>query len=205
MKSIEEKSLDEEKISRNLNITLQIVGAALFGALSIVLSFLSPFLPRIPQGIAFFDPVSIAWMLCFLIFGPAAGLLCSGIGFLGLIPFDTSIPVIGPLMKFSATIPLIIIPTLFLRLYKRKEGILNQSKLKKPTNYVFTGLISIAVREVIMLLLNVAVYLSFFGPTGIETWLIVIALINPLQSIWDLSVPYVLVFGTKLDKKFEIW
>ncbi|NHJ25807.1 MAG: hypothetical protein EAX89_14595 [Candidatus Lokiarchaeota archaeon] len=205
MEKLEEKIENEVEVSKNSRITLQIAGASLFGALSIVLSLLSPILPRIPQGIAFFDPVSIAWVLCFLIFGPAAGVLCSVIGFLGLIPFDTSIPVIGPLMKLSATLPLIIMPILILKLYKREEGILKQSKLKKPINYIVTGLVGIAVREIVMILLNVAVYLTFFGSIGLDVWLIVIAIINPIQSIWDLLIPYIVVFGTKLDKKFDIW
>ena len=205
MVEIEKKSLIEAKTSKNTRITLQIAGASLFGALSLVLSLLSPILPRIPQGIAFFDPVSIAWILCFLIFGPSAGLLCSVIGFLGLIPLDISIPIIGPLMKLFATIPLIIVPTLLLRLYKREVGISKQDKLKKPMNYIITGLVGIGVREIVMLLLNTIVYLSFFGPIGLEGWLIVIAIINPIQSIWDLLIPYVVVFVTKLDQKFRIW
>jgi riboflavin transporter FmnP len=205
MEKLEKNIVSEVKVSRDTRITLQIAGASLFGALSIVLSLLSPILPRIPQGIAFFDPVSIAWMLCFLIFGPVAGLLCSVIGFLGLIPFDLSIPVIGPLMKFCATVPLIIVPTLLLRLYKREEGKLKQHKLKKPMNYIVTGLVGIGVREIVMILLNILVYLSFFGSFGLEGWVIIIAIINPIQSIWDLLIPYAIVFGMRLDKKFEVW
>jgi riboflavin transporter FmnP len=208
MENVEQEKLSGVRstpLSRNTSITLKIAGASLFGALSIVLSFLAPILPRIPQGIAFFDPVSIIWILCFIIFGPSAGILCSIIGFIGLIPFDLSIPVIGPLMKFSATIPLIIVPTLILKLYKTEEGVLKRDKLKKPKNYLITGLISIIVRDIVMVLINIVVYISFFGPNGLEGWLIVIAIINPIQSIWDLLIPYALVFGTKLDKKFELW
>jgi riboflavin transporter FmnP len=207
MESTEQKQLDEEKIARNTNITIQITGAALFGALSIVLSLFAPVLPRFPnpQGIAYFDPVSIAWILCFLIFGPYAGMLCSFIGFIGLIPLDQSLPVIGPFMKFAATIPLIVIPTLVLKLYRREEGVLKSRKMKNLKNYILTGLIAVAVREVVMILLNIAVFLSFFGPTGLGVWVAVIAIINPFQSIWDLAIPYLVVFRTKLDTKFEIW
>jgi riboflavin transporter FmnP len=51
--------------------TIQIAGAAIFGALSVVISALTtPIIPRIPGwGMAIFDPVSIIWIICFLIFG----------------------------------------------------------------------------------------------------------------------------------------
>ncbi len=200
--------LEEKKTvrSKESNLILQIAGAAIFGALSIVLSFLSPILPRVPQGIAFFDPVSIVWMSCFLIFGPLAGLLCCVIGFIGLIPFDMSIPVIGPLMKFCATVPLIIVPIVLLKLYKRrgKEGLASK-KLKKPRNYLISGIIGVALRTVVMVILNTIVYLFFFGAEGLELWLIMIIIINPIQSIWDLLIPYLIVFGLKLDERFYIW
>lgn len=206
-------NLEQEKISgvggmslsRNAQITVQIVGASLFGALSIVLSLLAPILPRFLGGIAFFDPVSIAWILCFLIFGPYSGLLCSVIGFIGLIPFDLSFPIIGPFMKFAATIPLIIMPTLILKLYKHQDDLFQKDKLKNVKNYLFTGLMSIIIRTIVMVFLNVIVYLVFFGRSGLEAWLIVIIIINPIQSIWDLLIPYLLVFSTKLDQKFELW
>jgi riboflavin transporter FmnP len=199
---LEEK---ETTVSKRSQITLQIAGAAIFGALSIALSFLSPILPRVPQGIAFFDPVSIVWVACFLIYGPMSGILCCVIGFIGLIPFDVSIPVIGPLMKFCATIPLVVVPILLLRLYRQEKGVIRSQKLKKPRNYILCGAIAITVRVVVMVILNIVVYLSFFGSEGLEAWLVMIIIINPIQSIWDLLIPYLLVYGTKLDVKFKIW
>ncbi len=204
-------SYDAEKKSTmtpKTRLTLQIAGAAIFGALSaIIFPILLPFinLTRVPQGLALFDPISIIWMTCFLIFGPLAGILCCFIGFIALIPFDTSIPVIGPLMKLCATLPLIIIPTLYLKLYKKEETSYNSLKLKKPINYIVSSIFSIIVRIIVMVILNIIVYIAFFGTEGLEAWLILIVWVNAVTSIWDLFIPYGLIYGTKLNEKFEIW
>jgi len=204
-------SHEEEKktvMTSKTRFTIQIVGAAIFGALSaIAFPILKPIIDatRVPQGLALFDPISIIWMACFLIFGPLAGVLCCFTGFVTLIPFDTSIPVIGPLMELCATLPLVIVPTLFLRLYKREKDSLNSLKLRKFKNYLISAVIGIGIRIIVMVLLNIAVYVAFFGWGGLEAWLILVVWVNAITSIWDLFIPYGLIYGTKLDEKFEIW
>ncbi len=200
---LEEK---ESHMSKSSQFVLQISGAALFSALSLILSiFVVPYLPRTPEGFAYFDPVSIVWVTCFLIFGPLAGVLCCGIGSVILMPFDPFAP-IGPLMKFSATFSLIIIPILLLNLTKRKESIRKSQFLKKVNNYVTYGLLGTGFRIIVMVILNIWVYnLMGFPPSGLQLWIVVVILLNALTSIWDLLIPYLIVFGTKLDAKFEIW
>jgi riboflavin transporter FmnP len=203
-----ETEVVEEKVtvlSKKTRLTLQIVGAAIFSALSLIFSlFVVPYLPRTPEGFAYFDPVSIIWVTCFLIFGPLAGILCCVIGTITLFPFDPFTP-IGPLMKFSATFSLIIIPILLLYLFKRREGERMSQELKKPKIYIIYGALGTAVRIVVMVILNITVYLAFYGPVGLEYWTVVVILLNALTSLWDLLVPYLLVFTTTLDEKFEIW
>ena len=195
----------ESVLSKNTQLTIQIVGAAIFGALSLVLSlYVVPYLPRTPEGFAYFDPVSIIWVTCFLIFGPLAGILCSIIGMVVLFPFDPFAP-IGPFMKFSATFSLIIIPILLLYLLKRKEGKRMSQQLKELKTYILYGVLGIAFRIVIMVILNILVYLYYYGSEGLEYWVILVILLNTLTSLWDLLFPYLLVFTTKLDEKFEIW
>ncbi len=213
----------EIKTTRSLKTryTIQVVGAAIFGALSLVVSSLTTaILPRVPGwGIAYFDPVSIIWVLCFIIFGPLAGLLCCAIGMFGLMPFDPFAP-IGPLMKFSATISLIIVPILLLRLYKQSGDELNSQKLKKPKNYIICGAIGIALRIVIMMIFNIWLFmtmfaggvafvnLGFIGLPNISGWTAIyigVILINAETSVWDLLIPYLIVYGAKLDERFEIW
>ena len=196
----------ESHMSKSSQFVLQISGAALFSALSLILSlFVVPYLPRTPEGFAYFDPVSIIWVTCFLIFGPLAGVLCCGIGSVILMPFDPFAP-IGPLMKFSATFSLIIIPILLLKFTKRKESIRKSQSLKKVKNYIIYGLFGTGFRIIVMVILNIWVYnLMGFPPSGLQLWIVVVILLNALTSLWDLLIPYLIVFGTKLDAKFEIW
>ena len=196
----------ESHMSKSSQFVLQISGAALFSALSLILSlFVVPYLPRTPEGFAYFDPVSIIWVTCFLIFGPLAGVLCCGIGSLMLMPFDPFFP-IGPLMKFSATFSLIIIPIILLKFTKRKESIRKSQSLKKGKNYIIYGLFGTGFRIFVMVILNIWVYnLMGFPPSGLQLWILVVILLNALTSLWDLLLPYLIVFGTKLDAKFEIW
>ena len=52
------------------------------------------------------------------------------------------------------------------------------------------------------------VSLSFMGLPGITGWIaiiIVVIFINAETSLWDLLIPYVIVFGAKIDQKFSIW
>lgn len=211
----------ETSMSKRTRLTLEVTGAALFGALSLVLSaFVTPIIPRIPVwGIAIIDPVSILWITCFLIFGPKSGLLCCLIGTLALFPFDPFAP-IGPLMKLSATLSLIIVPILILRLYKTDPGFRNSQKYKKLTSYILTGLLGTILRIIIMMIFNVwiiltlypgilnAPLLEFIGLPSITGWnavVIGVIIINAETSVWDLLLPYLVVYGLKLDQRYEIW
>jgi riboflavin transporter FmnP len=219
----QERYLDEKYtlMSSKTRFTLEVAGAALFGALSLVLSaFITPIIPRIPGWeIAIFDPVSILWICCFLIFGPKSGLICCTIGTFGLFFFDRSAP-IGPLMKFSATLSLIIVPILILRLYKSSTKERKSQKYKKLRNYITTGILGTVLRIIVMMFLNILLFvtiyssylgftnLSFLGLPEVSGWTAVIIgviIINAETSVWDLLVPYLIVFGLKIDQKFEIW
>jgi riboflavin transporter FmnP len=219
----QEGFLDEKYtlMSSKTRLTLEITGAALFGALSLVLSaFTTTIIPRIPGwGIAIIDPVSILWICCFLIFGPKSGLLCCLIGTLALFPFDPFTP-IGPLMKLSATISLIIVPILMLSLYKNSNKIRNSQKYKKLRNFILTGVLGTVLRIMVMMIFNVWLFMTLFSPAiefttlsflglpNVSGWsaiIIGVIIINAETSVWDLLVPYLIVFGLKIDQKFEIW
>ncbi|KKL25337.1 hypothetical protein LCGC14_2406340 [marine sediment metagenome] len=216
--SVEEK---EFRISGRTLSTLEIAGAAIFGALSIVISvFVTPLIPRIPGwGIAIIDPISIIWITCLLIFGVRSGILCTAIGTVGLMPFDPT-GWVGPLMKFSATLSLIIVPIVFLKLYKREDQGKRSLKLKTPKNYIVYGALGTVLRIGVMIIFNIVLFLTlwsdwltgtnleFLGLPKVSGWTALIIgaiLINGWQSVLDLLVPYLLVFTTKLDEKFEIW
>ena len=195
----EEKESFRSKTSQT---TLQLAGAAIFGALSIVFAVLAAFLPRTPEGFAYFDPVSIIWILCFIIFGPVAGILCSIIGMIGLMFFDPFAP-IGPLLKLLATLPMIIVPTILKKLYKPEVG---SDVLLDRKNYFVSGVIAIVVRIVIMIPINIVLYIALgFPMAGLGYWIIIVIVLNALQGLWDMLVPYIIVVGAKLNERFEIW
>ncbi len=50
--------------------------------------------------------------------------------------------------------------------------------------------------------------LSFIGLHDISGWtavIIIVIIINVETSVWDLLIPYLIVFGLKIDEKFAIW
>jgi len=225
MTDLTQEHIGEERetvMSKSSRVVLQISGAALFGALSLVVSaFTTRIVPRIPGWeIAIIDPVSIIWVMCFLIFGAKSGMLCCVIGTFGLMIFDTSFPIVGPLMKFSATFSLIIVPILLLKLFKYEEGVKKSQKIKNPRNFVVYGILGILLRIGVMMIANYLLFvtvlahvfpfvdLSFLGLPGVTGWtaiIIVVIFINAETSLWDLIIPYVIVFGAKIDQKFSIW
>ncbi|MHA1105425.1 MAG: hypothetical protein ACTSPN_06845 [Promethearchaeota archaeon] len=200
--------------SKSAQRNIQIVGGAVFGAVSIALTGILMNLINLTRiqgwGIAFFDPMSWIWMICFLLFGPLAGILSSVIGTFGLLIFDPT--GIGSIFKFSATIPQIILPTLLLKL--RNTGISNKDKLKNLKKYILVSLISIGARIGIMLIANITYlmilgvpieYIELFGITGWMAVTIFVIIINSYAGALDLGIAYLVVYSSKLDEKFELW
>ena len=196
------------------NLTIEIVGAALFSALSIVLSvYLPPF--RLAWGIADFDPVSIIWISAFLIFGFRAGILTSLIGTVGLILVDPFLAYFGPFMKFLSTIWFVLIPYLYIRFIRKSR--FNGNDLKKLSNYIPSMLIAWAIRCILMSILNYLIITYMFNMqvdlgwlglselTGIWAILITVFVLNTLQSLFDVIVPYLLVFSTKIYDRYQIY
>ena len=208
--------------SKKSELILQLSGGAIFGALSTVLAVvLSPIInaSRIANwGIAMFDPTSWIWIICFLIFGSYAGLTSCLTGSFGLLLIDPS-GWIGPVFKFCATAPLIIIPYLMLNL--REKNVTNSLKVKNPPTCALTGFISILVRIVLMIGMNFLFFVTVWGIenlpyanlevlglgdiTGVTAVYIFTPIINLYAGALDLAVPYFLVFGSKLDEKFGFW
>ena len=205
----------EASRTKSTNLKIQIAGGAIFGALSAVMAFvISPVInaSRIPGwGIAMFDPTSWIWVICFLIFGPIAGLISSVTGSFGLLLIDPS-GWVGPIFKFFATIPLILIPYY---IFKLKES----QKLKDPRMFAISGVVSIVVRIVAMIGLNLLFFATIWdflqfvnlgilglgNISGLSAVLIFTPIINLFTSVLDLVIPYIVVFVSKLDEKFAIW
>jgi riboflavin transporter FmnP len=200
--------VEDTTSNKNAHSTIiKIVGGAIFGAISLVISLVSEgFFPSLPWGLAFFDPVSIVWILSFFIFGYEAGILSSVIGAVLLFVTDDFAAYLGPLFKFCATIPLIIVPFIIEKI--RKHPLTSEYSLKAK-NLIVNWLFAVLVRIILMIGLNVlaiivlfkgfdisSVTLSFIGLDSINGWtafVISVILLNILQSVSDYLIPSALV------------
>ena len=197
-------------------VTRKIGAAPVFGGLSFLLDALTaPYLPRVPGwGIGFIDPVSIIWVTSYLLFGLTVGLSTSVIGTMGLMFFDPFTPV-GPIMKFLATIPIILALDGGMRLmhFKPYSGI----SLKPLKQYIPLSLVGVTVRVVLMTFMNVLLFLTIlslsyasinlfgFQLTSWDAVVTVAVLVNAEQSIWDCGVSYLLTFSTRLYDQVRFW
>ena len=186
--------------SRNVK---EIVIAGVLAALSIAMTPIAMSLPRVPGGwgIAFFDPTSLFWLVAFLVAGPRAGFISMGAGAAGLLYFDPT--GIGPFFKIMATLPMILIPWIVLRLSKTEFKGRSLSDLRV---YVPMMIGAFVLRLAVMIPLNLFI-VPVLAP-GIFTFeqvVIYVIIINGLQSIWDAVVPYVIVHVTPIFEHFGIW
>jgi hypothetical protein len=191
-------------------LVIKITGGAIFAALSLAVAVVAKPLVdslRTPWGMAWWDPVSVIWILSFFVFGFEAGLLTSVIGMVLLFVTDPTAGWFGPIFKFVATVPLIIIPLIITKI--RKQSI-NNEVILKPINLVINWGFSVIVRVIIMVGANIfAIYMFFGGPSffefvpwgflGLEhinIWLafiVYVICLNILQSISDYLIPYALI------------
>lgn len=206
-------------LSRADRLTVKVAGAATLAPLSVLLQslppvYLTPWFMRI-------DLVAIPWMLCWMLFGFKAALLCMAVsapivGILG--PFAGGW--VGAIMKSAASIWMIAIPELF-RHRSRQTCNLFQDRRA----FTLSTIASIAVRDVATLLFNfyfaLPVFfgmspdqiLSFFtnprsqsfvgsslGAIGVTAFVIEIVFWNTIQGLIDayVSLAAVLVTARRL-------
>ena len=213
---------EKERVVKKINhpITLKIAGAGIFAALSLVLSITTTeFLPRVQWGLALFDPVSIIWILAFFIFGYEAGIITSIAGMFLLFPFDPFASYLGPIMKFTATIPLIIMP-LIINLIRRKPR--NSDYILNNKTLIISWVFGTTVRVIVMIFYNIIIInllfggdsfaliwnLEFIGFAGVTGWTAIVwtvIVINILQSIWDYLIPLILIKSIKKGRISLPW
>ena len=181
-------------------LTKKITTAALLAALSVAITPVASFLPRYPWGIAYFDPVSVFWIVAFLIGGLEVGLLSTVVGTIALLPFDPT--GIGPMFKIAATLPMILILWLGT---KWKGQHLGGKYLEMPLPYFGLIIIGCIVRILIMIPINLILVPLFFPGIGILDIVIVTAVLNSLQSGLESTISYNVVFSTRLFHQFGMW
>ncbi|MHA1907237.1 MAG: hypothetical protein ACW98Y_08075 [Candidatus Thorarchaeota archaeon] len=181
--------------------TRKVAVGGVLGALSIALSATASFIPRLPLwGIALFDPVSLIWIIAFLIGGIEVGMITTYAGFFGLFLFDPT--GVGPIFKFLATIPMILIPWLGAEFSRSKMGGKHLSSAKMLSIYM---IIAFIIRLGIMIPLNLVMVPILFGLTDVSFIFMYTVVLNSLQSLWDALIPFLIVHKTGLFENFRMW
>jgi hypothetical protein len=215
----EEETLELSGRSETSEGVKQLATGVVFAALSIAMTPIAGMIPRIPGwNIALFDPVSLFWIIAFLVGGPKVGSFSTLTGFVGLFFFDPSAP-IGPILKLVATSPMIVVPLVGVVLRggwgetlsspsdepltgdKRTGG----SILSNPLFYAVLMFCAYLLRLVIMVPLNLMIVPALYGPLDpgfIVTYTIIL---NSSQSVFDAVVPWAVVFPTTVFKHFRLW
>ncbi len=190
--------------SDNSESIKEIVTASVLAALSIAVAPSASMIMRVAGwGIALFDPVSLFWIAAFLIGGRRVGIISTCAGTLGLFLYDPT--AIGPVFKFLATLPMILIPWFGAQQIKPMGG---GEALAKPAVYFSLMTLAFVVRLAIMIPVNFLYWAIMLTTMDIETItyiLVVVLSINSVQSLGDALIPYLVVYPTGIYKHFGIW
>ncbi|MHA1882933.1 MAG: hypothetical protein ACTSUO_07795 [Candidatus Thorarchaeota archaeon] len=193
-------------------MTKKLAMAAIFAALSIAITPIASIIPRMPWGVALFDPVSLFWLVAFMLGGGIVGMISMIAGAIGLLYFDPT--GLGPLLKFVATFPLIFIPWLFVKSgitakFRREESEEGGTLLANPKTYLVLMIIAFVVRLALMVPFNLflapLIIPGIYDDFSVEAIIIIVIIINSIQTIFDGLIPYIIVHGTKIFKQFRLW
>ena len=187
--------------SRSAERVKQIVTASVLASLSIATAPIASIVPRIPGwGIALFDPVSIFWVVSFLLGGYWVGILCAFAGTGGLFLYDPT--AIGPMFKLLATLPMIMVPWYGVKRLGNEAG---GKTLSRPRLYATLMVSAFLLRLALMIPVNLfyrAIALPFLTVEFVLGYAIIL---NAFQSLWDALVPFVIVHRTQVFKSFGMW
>jgi hypothetical protein len=151
-------------------------------------------------GIALFDPVSIFWIISFLLGGYWVGILCTFAGTVGLFLYDPT--AIGPIFKLLATLPMILVPWIGVK--KLESGKAGKA-LSRPKFYAMLMGLAFLLRLVLMIPANL-IYRAVALPFLTVEYMVVYAIIlNAFQSLWDALVPFIIVYKTPIFENFGMW
>jgi hypothetical protein len=182
----------------------QVVTAGVLAALSIAVAPTATMLARVAGwGIALFDPVSLFWLAAFLIGGRRVGIITMSAGTFGLFLYDPT--AIGPIFKFLATLPMILVPWFGVQKLRAELG---GEALSKPRFYFSLMMLAFVVRLAVMIPANFLYWgmiLPTLDPATIVYILVVVLSINSVQSIGDALIPYLIIHPTGVYRHFGIW
>lgn len=200
--SSESQDLELIEVSDSTERVTRIAVGGVLAALSVAVAPSVGFIARVAGwGIAFFDHVSIFWMVSFLIGGPLVGSISLIAGGIALFPFDPFSP-FGPVFKMIATLPMMAVPWCGVR--RLRNGVGGES-LSKPRFYATLMALAFALRLSLMIPINLA-YGALFAPfLSVEYILSFAIILNASQSVWDALIPFIIVYPTGLFKHFKLW
>ncbi len=182
-------------------LTMKVATAAELAALSVAVSPVAAFLPRLSWGIALFDPVSLFWIAAFLIGGPYVGLTAALAGTFALLLTDPTL--VGPLFKLAATLPMMIVPMLYVKLRAGTDG--GGERLSNGAVYALLMILALVVRLALMVPINIVLVPLLMGFNDISFIVQYTVVLNIVQGFWDALVPFVVVYRTPLFKHFGMW
>lgn len=190
------------EVSETSERTRKIAVGAILASISIAVAPSIGFIARVAGwGIAFFDHVSIFWMVSFLIGGPLVGSISLIAGGIALFPFDPFSP-FGPIFKIIATLPMMVVPYYGVRRLKSEVG---GETLSRPKFYATLMVLAFILRLSLMIPINLA-YGALIAPSMTVEFILNFAIIlNASQSLWDALIPFVIVHPTGLFKHFKMW
>ncbi len=193
--------MDLSSSSESAERVKQIVTASVLAALSIAAAPIASFVPRIPGwGIALFDPVSIFWVIAFLVGGYRVGIVSAFAGTSGLFLYDPT--AIGPIFKILATLPMILVPWFGVR---RLKGEVGGESLSRTRFYATLMVSAFILRLTIMVPVNLAYGAIALPFLTVEFILGYAIILNAFQSLWDALIPFIIVHKTDIFKSFGMW
>jgi hypothetical protein len=202
--AVDETELELTTQSDSSERVKQVVTAGILASLSIAVAPTASMIARIAGwGIALFDPVSLFWIAAFLIGGYRVGIISMSAGTLGLFLYDPT--GIGPIFKFLATLPMILVPSVVVARTKSLEG---GASLSSPKFYFLLMFLAFLIRLAIMIPANFlywAMILPTFDSETIAYILIVTLSINSVQSIGDSVIPFLVIHPTGIFRYFRLW
>jgi hypothetical protein len=204
------KLIDEEEpqdfelteVSESSDRVRKIAVGGILASISIAVAPTIGFIARVAGwGIAFFDHVSIFWMISFLIGGPLVGSISLFAGGIALFPFDPFAP-FGPIFKIIATLPMMLVPWYGVRRLKSEVG---GETLSRPRFYATLMFMGLLLRLALMIPINIT-YMALVAPVfSIEMVINFGIILNISQSLWDALIPFIIVYPTGVFKHFKMW
>ena len=201
--SVNDDDIDLELVSESESSkkVKQVVLASVLASLSIAAAPIAEVVPRIPGwGIAVFDPVSIFWIVSFLLGGFWVGMVSVIAGTMGLFLYDPT--AVGPIFKLIATLPMIVVPWLSVRRTRRAS---RGETLSNPKYFGMLMILAFVVRLALMIPINLAygsIAYPFFTMEFIASYALIL---NAFQSLWDALIPFIIVYPTGVYKTFKMW